>query len=136
MSGIKTCPSCGSQSPLNAVFCTDCGHKLADSESTNFSLPVVEITCARCGTNNAPDSAFCDNCGMKLKTNTQTRTVARIENIKPSWIWWLLAFVPVLGGLIGWAMLRKRDRVFASRILILGLTISLLLFANIVSNLR
>ncbi|MCW8799646.1 MAG: SPFH domain-containing protein [Desulfobacter sp.] len=78
------CPECQSQIPLNAKFCSQCGHQQVIfaqcrycgkniTPGTKFcprcGKQVVEKTkekiCGNCGAKNLPDSIFCNQCGEK-----------------------------------------------------------------------
>ena len=78
------CPECQSQIPLNAKFCSQCGHQQVIfaqcrycgkniTPGTKFcprcGKQVVEKTkekiCGNCGAKNLPDSLFCNQCGEK-----------------------------------------------------------------------
>ncbi len=49
------CPNCGTENPVSAKFCNNCGTKLGGS-----------IKCPTCGTENPPGAKFCSNDGTKL----------------------------------------------------------------------
>ncbi len=135
----RYCSNCGSQAEADAVFCSECGNDLTDRGiSTPHIRPAGEVICARCGASNPSESGFCDNCGSILKAAKSGHNELQVQTInkKPSGVWWLLIFVPVVGGVIALTILRKQDRNLASRIFTLNLTITLIIFANIVSNLR
>lgn len=53
----KTCPQCGRQAPLDALFCPYCGYR--------FPPPVKK--CPSCGRDIPGDAAFCPYCGAKLQ---------------------------------------------------------------------
>jgi uncharacterized membrane protein YvbJ len=139
MSALRVCSKCGSQAETDATFCSECGSALADFRiSTPYTRPAVEVTCTRCGASNPPESDFCSNCGSIIRAAKRAQKELQFQTTdkKPSRVWWLLIFVPIVGGVIALMMLRKQDRNLASRIFTLNLTIALIIFANIVSNLR
>lgn len=49
-----TCPSCGADNDLDAIFCKECAARVAPVE------------CASCGTENDPDARFCKSCAASL----------------------------------------------------------------------
>ncbi|MEX1335966.1 MAG: adenylate/guanylate cyclase domain-containing protein, partial [Candidatus Limnocylindrales bacterium] len=51
------CTSCGQQNRDGAVFCDNCGTKLAS-------------LCPGCGTDNRPEARFCQGCGERLNEGT------------------------------------------------------------------
>ena len=58
----KTCPSCGSLSPLNAKFCPECGK------------PFPKNACPGCGNPLPENTLFCPECGMPCKKETEEET--------------------------------------------------------------
>ncbi len=48
-----TCPGCGHASPVEALFCQECGARL-------------DVACPRCGAANRPGANFCTQCGQQL----------------------------------------------------------------------
>lgn len=57
--GVTKCPNCGADIPLNAVFCSSCGHK-ADE------VPVGK-TCTNCGAEIPAGDRFCSACGTPVE---------------------------------------------------------------------
>ena len=57
------CPACGTESPPEAQYCTNCGVPL--KAQAGEELPV--IYCTKCGTGNRRDVVLCGNCGASLK---------------------------------------------------------------------
>src|SRR5581483_3299740 len=53
----QRCPNCQHQNPAEAVFCMNCGTKLARA-------------CTNCGTALPPAARFCMNCGQPVATST------------------------------------------------------------------
>lgn len=139
MQALRFCSNCGSRAEADATFCSECGNALIDPKITYADIrPAEQITCSRCGASNPSESDFCDNCGSIIKVAKSGRTELQVQTTdkKPSGAWWLLIFVPVVGGIIAWSMLRKQDRNLANRIFIVSLTITLIIFSSIISNLR
>ena len=48
------CPECKSENDKDALFCSNCGHKL-------------KIVCSKCNAENDADAKFCKNCGEELE---------------------------------------------------------------------
>lgn len=68
---MQICPNCGSQQVDGAVFCDECGTKLAVSPvpappPASHAPTVVAAHCPACGTPVMPGEAFCPNCGAAL----------------------------------------------------------------------
>lgn len=139
---VLFCPKCGSQTYQEASFCVRCGSTLELSaplaSMTGSTAAQSSVFCPRCGAANAPGSAFCNKCEVAIQPDARLskNQASRKEEKKVSWAWWLLPiFLALLGGLIAWAAVRKEDPKLAGRILMLGVTITALLFWAIVSNL-
>ncbi len=91
--GLKLCPNCGGEMPVEASTCTKCGAALAvpagQVAATSSAAPaqtvptqtvpaqtvpaqteeprkIVANACPSCGTENTPGASFCENCGTKL----------------------------------------------------------------------
>lgn len=47
------CPECKAENDKDALFCSNCGHKL-------------KIVCPKCNAENDADAKFCKNCGEEL----------------------------------------------------------------------
>jgi len=61
--GLKCCPSCGSNVPLESAFCGDCGTKVetpVDSTAADSQL------CPNCRAVIAEGASFCTACGTKI----------------------------------------------------------------------
>jgi hypothetical protein len=52
---IPACPTCGPRPEADAVFCSNCGHRLPTS-----------LACGRCGAALVPGSRFCEACGRPV----------------------------------------------------------------------
>ncbi len=129
----RYCSNCGPQAEADAVYCSECGNDLTYPRiSTPHIRPAGEVICSRCGASNPSESDYCDNCGSIIKAANSGHNELQVQttNKKPLGVWWLLIFVPVVGCAIALTILRKQVRNLAS------LTITLIIFANIVSNLR
>ena len=50
---MPACPSCGTENPPEARFCSRCGSSLG-------------LACGRCGADLPPDARFCPSCGLEL----------------------------------------------------------------------
>ena len=67
------CPVCGARSPVDSLFCHECGAKLSElptspdppREHSRHARP-TGLQCPRCRTANEPGSVFCYNCGLSL----------------------------------------------------------------------
>jgi len=74
--------------------------------------------CPYCGKEVSPDAYSCPNCGHPLR---QPHTPP-VPNEPVSAAWWLLPFfLAWLGGLIGYLVLKDRNRGTATNILIFGI---------------
>jgi len=74
---MPVCPNCGNNAADNALFCDQCGTKLAAVETPAPAETVVEspaggipqdiVICPACGAENVPGEVFCDTCGEPLE---------------------------------------------------------------------
>ena len=92
----------------NKIFCTDCGNQMLES------------------------AQFCTNCGKSPNTILQN-TVSHNQQYssqptqKAGRIWYLLPlFFGLIGGIIAWAIIRKRNSKRARNVLILGVIAGIL----------
>jgi ribosomal protein L40E len=58
---MVTCSNCGTENPVNAKFCEECGGKLETADN--------KMICPECGHNNPVNAKFCLDCGAKLSSN-------------------------------------------------------------------
>lgn len=63
--GVKICPGCDREIPLESVFCNKCGHKF--DEVTEVEAEEVENPCPHCGEPLEIGSTFCGKCGQKVE---------------------------------------------------------------------
>ena len=63
--GFKKCPNCGSDVPVDALFCNQCGSKIEKEAE-----PEAVKQCPNCGKDLTSDSVFCSNCGCKITNET------------------------------------------------------------------
>lgn len=63
--GLKTCPQCGGEVPLNSLFCSFCGSKVPEAETPALNMSMNK--CPQCGSLVDNDSAFCTSCGCNLQ---------------------------------------------------------------------
>ncbi|NPV55446.1 MAG: zinc-ribbon domain-containing protein [Anaerolineae bacterium] len=64
------CPSCGTPTEPGAMFCDNCGAKLAAPAPVAAPAPQspnTRLSCPSCGHGNMPGSVFCENCGQALE---------------------------------------------------------------------
>ncbi len=82
---MAICPNCGNQTSEGAVFCDQCGTRLAQPE-----VPAPEVApapaggsviCPACGAGNVPGEAFCDYCGSPLEAPVPT--VEAVPELEP-----------------------------------------------------
>ncbi len=67
------CPACGARSPVDSLFCHECGVKMSESHGSpdppqyysRYDRP-TGLQCPRCRTANEPGSAYCYSCGLPL----------------------------------------------------------------------
>lgn len=70
---IKVCPSCGSENPSDANFCSKCSAALPE-----FPKPApapTGRTCPSCGSSVGETALFCTKCGTKLAPASQPEAV-------------------------------------------------------------
>ncbi len=139
------CPKCQTENPNTARFCAGCGSPL---QAPRAAAPrsSTGLRCAKCGTNNPPGSVFCESCGNRLAPPATPRTSARpqpaaapaasatasrtavaaTEEKQPtSGAWWLLPIVLAwIGGLIGFVVIREKDKKKANGLLVLGIVMT------------
>lgn len=61
------CPKCGNEAQEDAIFCDQCGQRLAPLESPTTAAVAEEGVCGKCGARNTPGEAFCGECGAPLE---------------------------------------------------------------------
>ena len=67
------CPECGARSPVDSLFCHECGAKMSELRASpdpprgqpHYDRP-TGLQCPRCRTANEPGSAYCYSCGLPL----------------------------------------------------------------------
>ena len=64
--GIRLCPDCQSENPIDAAFCAYCGHSLPPLEAEAPALPQEPRVCPHCGEEMADHAVFCIKCGFRL----------------------------------------------------------------------
>ena len=70
MKEVKVCEKCGNPSPVQEVYCRECGSKLPDK--TLYDIYKERHTvCPACDTVVASDSDYCPQCGTKLETKNE-----------------------------------------------------------------
>ena len=82
--GIK-CPVCGKEVAPDTAFCTGCGTKIINNQTTPVSIPTPTpapapvpapapaqsvATCSNCGKPITPGSAFCTGCGARVSQSS------------------------------------------------------------------
>ncbi len=63
--GLKRCPACGTDAPLNSIFCGECGTKIETHPETTEEMAKKQC-CTGCGAQLEGDVAFCTACGQKI----------------------------------------------------------------------
>ena len=63
--GLKLCPNCGAECPIDVPFCSSCGSKLPMPEPVAKEEPAV-CFCSSCGNKLDADAAFCPSCGTAV----------------------------------------------------------------------
>jgi hypothetical protein len=137
---VLFCPKCGSQTYQGAAFCVSCGSSLQLATTvagTSGTAPQAGIYCPRCGTANTAGSVFCNKCGAAIRPGVQpAQTAPPPPLVKKSYgAYWLLALLPLVGGLIAFVALRKENPALAGRIVMFSIFIAMLIFYAIVQNL-
>jgi membrane protease subunit (stomatin/prohibitin family) len=61
-----SCPKCSNPIPMNANFCSQCGHR-----------QVIFEKCHSCGKSISPDTRFCPRCGKPVLKKEDTRSCTR-----------------------------------------------------------
>lgn len=56
----RSCPKCRKFNPVEASFCSSCGHDVQEQEQSPSSK---KVTCYECGNPLAPGAKFCPGCG-------------------------------------------------------------------------
>jgi predicted amidophosphoribosyltransferase len=76
---MPVCPNCGNQAAENAIFCDQCGTRLAlaaeppvetavaPAPEPAGGVPEGVLICPSCGAENVPGEVFCDTCGEPLE---------------------------------------------------------------------
>ena len=81
---MATCPSCGSTTSEGAIFCDQCGMRLAQPEAAAPEAAPAPasggIICPACGAGNVPGEAFCDYCGSRLEA-PEPQSVPELEPV-------------------------------------------------------
>lgn len=68
--GIRLCPQCRSENPLNALYCCHCGLNLPElSETEKDKDDDTEKYCPKCGEKMTDKAVFCIKCGFKVAQN-------------------------------------------------------------------
>ena len=62
--GLKLCPNCGAECPIDVPFCSSCGSKLPMPEPVAKEDAVC--FCSSCGNKLDADAAFCPSCGTAV----------------------------------------------------------------------
>lgn len=66
------CPSCGSANSEDAVYCSNCGSSVKQSNNSAFGKEFKSMEkenkhiCTSCGSVNTMDAVYCSNCGYQL----------------------------------------------------------------------
>lgn len=66
---MPVCPNCGNEASEGAIFCDQCGTRLAPPEAEKAAPAPAggAVICPSCGAGNVPGEAFCDFCGSPLE---------------------------------------------------------------------
>jgi hypothetical protein len=112
---------------------------LVTPSNTSPAAQVVIGRCPNCGVNNPPYQNYCSNCGQKLSSsgNAQSRSPIPVQKTNPkkaSGVWWILAFLPIVGIVVAWNTLRKTDRSLANRISLVNFALTMIILINIFQN--
>jgi predicted amidophosphoribosyltransferase len=86
---MPVCPNCGNQAAENALFCDQCGTKLAAAEAPApvetaaqtqpGGVPMDILICPACGAENVPGEVFCDACGEPLEAPEPVAAEVAVE---------------------------------------------------------
>jgi len=84
---MANCPNCGNETGKGAVFCDQCGARIAAPETaTAEPAPTPaggSVICPACGAGNVPGEAFCDYCGSPLEAPLPTSEPAPEAEAEP-----------------------------------------------------
>ena len=91
---MPVCPNCGNNAAENALFCDQCGTKLAAAEASAPVESAVEtpaggipqdiVICPACGAENVPGEVFCDACGEPLEAPEPVAAEVVVEEAPPA----------------------------------------------------
>lgn len=76
---------------------------------------------------------YCKNCGKEIDDNTEMCLECRMKALSPkmpSKLWYLLIFLGIIGGIIGYILLKDKDKSMAKNILVIGVGINILGFIS------
>lgn len=90
---MPVCPNCGNNAADSALFCDQCGTKLAVAEAPVPVEAAVEtpaggvpqdiVICPACGAENVPGEVFCDACGEPLEAPEPVAAEVVVEETLP-----------------------------------------------------
>lgn len=76
--GVRRCPSCGAEVPVNAVFCNSCGARIPAVEMAGASEGMAR--CANCGALVKAGMKFCTSCGTPIQAMEKPETESKGED--------------------------------------------------------
>jgi hypothetical protein len=145
MTTSSFCANCGAPLAPGTRFCDSCGTPVAESPAAYAPPPpsyqpapppppapsAGGVYCPACGATNAPGARFCNTCGANMSAPAAQQAAPQYAAPAPaqqagstrvSWAWWLMPlFLTWLGGVIAFAVVRKRNKGTATALLIVGI---------------
>ena len=85
-------------------------------------------SCQKCGTQCAEGAKICQNCGSPLETTLVNQTASQPRSqTKPTRAWYLAPLLlSIIGGIIGYFVVKNEDKYLANRLLVIGIVILVL----------
>lgn len=120
------------------TFSTFNSYKQHDETTVDKISHTISNVCMNCGNQLNPDVKFCINCGNPKFSANSIQSTPHVSNVahyqlpsKPAGkIWYLLPiFLGLVGGIIGWAVIKKRNSKRAKNILILGIILGVIQYS-------
>lgn len=110
-----TCPGCGQDVPDDSKFCPSCGEHVGE--------PSAEVTKLAESSRTGPTHAQATGSAPRPSSSEQQRVVATsaATGVSRATYWW--ALLGVVGGFIGWALVKDRDPRLARNVLITGVAV-------------
>ena len=137
---VVYCRNCGVQAQLGTTFCMECGAAISpgvnNGNRVEAGLEIPRIYCPKCGAVNEKGNAFCELCGRQLAATADLRVepnipIKLVTNSKPSAVWWIMAFLPLIGAAVVLLKFRKTHPDLATRITLVNLGLTMIALYNV-----